>query len=427
MILSNSRVDCLHAHISAMSMRSARTRSVCALLLALWLLTGCAVDAGAVAAQPESQLSDKGRIEHGEVEFGALVTRPEPPLPPTTQVFRFPTPTPTSSATAAPETVLPKPVIPTRQLTEPAAITLDASPTPYRLAVLNSDLLNAYPATVAGERVTLHYDPASPPAIAPDELAVLVVQILTHHEQLLGVTLGGQFDVYTAGTLFAAPDQALRGHSFSQLRYFQVVVDNDIASATQRYIVAHGLTHLLAWNTFGAPSSVLLSEGLAAYAGLDFVGDALISLHDFCTAYSRAGVLPHVSDNLAYLGHIRNLEHYYAAGCFVQFLIEQYGVTTFAQLYPTGDYMGLYGQSLAALEAEWLMASAARPLATPLDPAALVAAVTKTKRAYLALLMNFEGRPEQVDAYRRLDAQWSAVLAGRLPMDGLDGEEMEHE
>lgn len=427
MILSNSRVDCLHAHISAMSMRSARTCSVCALLLALWLLTGCAVDAGAVGAQPESQLSDKGRIEHGEVEFGALVTRPEPPLPPTTQVFRFPTPTPTPPATAAPETVIPELAVPTQELTASVPVTLDALPTPYRLAALNSDLLTAFPATVAGERFTLHYDPTSPPAIAPAELAALVAKVLAHHEQLLGVALGGQFDVYAAGTLFAAPDQALRGHSFSRHRYFQVVVDNDIASAAQRYIVAHELTHLFAWNTLGAPSSVLLSEGLAVYAGLDFVGDALLPLHDFCAAYSQAGALPHVSDNLAYLGHIRNLEHYYAADCFVQFLIEQYGVTTFAQLYPTGDYMGLYGQSLAALEAEWLMASAVRPLATPLDPAALVAAVTKTKRAYLALLMNLEGRPEQVDAYRRLDAQWSAVLAGRLPMGGLDGEEMEHE
>jgi len=386
-------------------MCSARAGAVCALLLALWLLTGCAVDAGALVVQPESQLSGKERTEHSEVELGALVTRPEPPLPPTTQVFRFPTPTSTPPATATPE----------------------PPPTPYRLAALNSDLLTAFPATVAGERFTLHYDPTSPPAIAPAELAALVAQVLAHHEQLLDVALGGQFDVYAAGTLFAAPDQALRGHSFSRHRYFQVVVDNDIASAAQRYIVAHELTHLFAWNTFGVPSSVLLSEGLAVYAGLDFVGDELLPLHDFCAAYSQADALPHVSDDLAYLGHIRNLEHYYAAGCFVQFLIERYGVTAFAQLYPTGDYVNVYGQSLAALEAEWLAETATRPLATPLDPTALVAAVTETKRAYLDLLVNFDGRPEQVDAYRRLDAQWVAVLAGQLPAGDLHKEGAEHE
>jgi len=395
-------------------MHSARAGAVCALLLALWLLTGCAVDAGALMVQPESQLSGKELRDQSEVELGALVTRPEPPLPPTTQVFRFPTPTSTPPATATPEP-------PSNDAaTEPP-------PTPYRLAALNRDLLTAFPATVAGKRFTLHYDPASPPGIAPAELAVLVAQILAHHEQLLGVALGGQFDVYAAGTLFAAPDQALRGHSFSRYRYFQVVVDNNIASAAQRYIVAHELTHLLAWNTSGVPSSVLLSEGLAVYAGLDFVGGELLPLHDFCAAYSQAGALPHVSDDLAYLGHIRNLEHYYAAGCFVQFLIERYGVTAFAQLYPTGDYVSVYGQSLAALEAEWLAETATRPLATPLDPTALVAAVTETKRAYLELLTMFDGSPEQVDAYRRLDAQWAAVLAGQLTVGDLHEEEAEHE
>jgi len=388
------------------------TGPLCALLLILWLWAGCTVDAGAAATWSESQFGHAAHRDRGTVDAGALVTQPEPPLSITAQPFRFPTPTSTPPPTVAPET-------------------LDADvapePTPYRLAALNRDLLTAYPATVAGERFTLHYDPASPPAIAPDELAALVAQILAHHEQMLGVTLSGEFDIYAAGTLFAAPDQALRGHSFSRLRYFQVVVDSDSASATQRYIIAHELTHLLAWNILGAPSSVLLSEGLAVYAGLDFVGDALISLNDFCAAYSQAGALPHVSEDLAYLGHIRNLEHYYAAGCFVQFLIEQYGATAFARLYPTGDYVGVYGQSLAALEAAWRTQAAVHPLAAPLDPTALVAAITETKRAYLALLVNFDGHPKQVDAYRRLDAQWAAVLAGQLPVYGLDEEGVEHE
>lgn len=411
-------------------MHSARIRSVCTLLLALWLLTGYAADAGALLVQPESQINHRERRDQSEVELGVLVTRPEPPLPPTTQVFRFPTPTPPPPATAAPETIIPELAVPTQELTASVPVTLDALPTPYRLAALNSDLLTAFPATVAGERFTLNYDPTSPPAIAPAELAALVAKVLAHHEQLLGVALGGQFDVYAAGTLFAAPDQALRGYSFSRHRYFQVVVDNDIASAAQRYIVAHELTHLFAWNTFGVPSSVLLSEGLAVYAGMDFVGDELLPLHDFCAAYSQAGALPHVSADLPYQSHIRNLEHYYAAGCFVQFLIEEYGTAAFTQLYPTGDYAGVYGQSLAALEAEWLAETTSRPLATPLSPTALVAAVTETKRAYLDLLdllVNFDGRPEQVDAYRRLDVQWAAVLAGQLPVDDLHEEKAGHE
>lgn len=392
----------LNRHRAICTQRCITAAPLATTLLALWLLTGCAVNAGARAVQPES------------------------PLPLTAQIVHFPTPTFTPPATATSEAATSTPAItpfsiPTQ---EPAVL---ATPTPYRLATLNSDLAAAYPATVAGERVTLHYDPAAPPAIAPDQLAALVAEILAHHEQLLGVTLGGQFDVYAAGTLFAPPDQTLRGHSFSRLRYFQVVVDNGIASAMQRYIVAHELTHLLAWNTFGVPSSVLLSEGLAVYAGLHFVGDELLALHDFCAAYAQAGALPRVSDDLAYQGHIRNLEHYYAAGCFVQFLIEQHGVAAFAQLYPTGDYASAYGQSLAELEAAWLAESAARPLPAQIDPAALVTAVAETKRVYLDLLTEFDGRPEQVDAYRQLDAQWAAILTGQLPADNLNERGTGHE
>ena len=360
-----------------------------AALLAIGCLAGCALNANAQAL--------------------ALAS----PLSPTTRPFRFPTPTPTPLPT------------PASAATVEGATATD--PTPYRFAVLAGDLAAAYPALSEHDRFTLHYDPDAPPAIAPDELATLVAQILAHHEQMLGATLTGRFDVYAAGTLFAPPDQALRGHSFSRSRRFHVVVDNGITSAAQRYIVAHELTHLFAWNTFGVPSSVLLSEGLAVYAGLDFAGDGLLPLRDFCAAYAQAGALPHVSANLVYQGHIRNLEHYYAAGCFVQFLIEEHGAAAFARLYSTGDYTGVYGQSLADLETAWLAEAASTPLAAPISPAALVTAVDQTQSAYLALLAAFEGLPEQVTAYRRLDAQWSAVLAGQIADEGGEDKGTEHE
>jgi LysM repeat protein len=288
--------------------------------------------------------------------------------------------------------------------------------TPYRFAVLGGDLDAAYPAMLERERFTLHYDPATPPAIAPVDLAGLVTQILAHHEQRFGVVLAGRFDIYAAGSLFAAPDQALRGYSFSRDRHFQIVVDNGMESAMQRYIVAHELTHLYAWNTFGAPSSVMLSEGLAVYAGLSFAGEgALLSLREFCAAYAQAGALPQVSAELAYQGHLRNLENYYAAGCFVQFLIGRYGVEALARLYPTSDYHGIYDSSLADLEGEWMAESAASPVSASFSPYDFVAAVDETKATYLNLLADFAGGSEQVAAYRQIDMQWAAILAGQLP------------
>lgn len=41
--------------------------------------------------------------------------------------------------------------------------------------------------------------------------------------------------------------------------------------------------------------------------------------------------------------------------------------------------------------------------------------------------MDFDGRPEQVDAYRQFDAQWAAVLAGGIPAGILSEEEITHE
>lgn len=291
--------------------------------------------------------------------------------------------------------------------------TVDAAP--YRFAVLGGDLDAAYPAMVERERFTLHYDPVTPPAISPDELADLVTLILVHHERKFGVVLSGRFDVYAAGSLFAAPDQALRGYSFSRDRRFQVVVDSGAESAMQRYIVAHELTHLFAWNTFGTPSSVMLSEGLAVYAGLSFAGDdAILSLHEFCAAYAQAGFLPQISADLAYQGHLRNLENYFAAGSFVQFLIERHGIEALARLYSTGEYRGIYGNPLADLEGEWIAESRHWTFTAPITPQDFVATVNQTKSAYLSLLGRFDGRPEQVTSYRLMDTQWAAILAGRF-------------
>ncbi len=82
----------------------------------------------------------------------------------------------------------------------------------------------------------------------------------------------------------------------------------------------------------------MLSEGTAVYAGMDFVrGQELLPLRDFCAVYWQAGALPRVSQDLDFLGHIRNLENYYSAGCFVEFLIERYGAPAFGNLYATGE------------------------------------------------------------------------------------------
>jgi LysM repeat protein len=286
---------------------------------------------------------------------------------------------------------------------------------PYIFSPLYSDLTAGYPASIARERFTLHYAPNRPPVGDLEAIADLVQRALDHHEQLLGVTLPGRFDIFAAGTLFAPPDQLLRGRAFSRDWRTVFLFDGSGNAADQQYLVAHELTHLFVWNTFGAPVSVMLSEGVAVYTGMEMIGGSdHMPIRHFCSAYLQADVLPRISQPLDYLGHIRNLENYYAAGCFVQYLIEQYGAAAFGQLYPSGDFVAVYGKTVETLEAEWIDELIAAPLALPFAPADLVAAVTDLEVAYRALFADFSGSPDQLAAYWALDAKRVALLEGRL-------------
>jgi LysM repeat protein len=286
---------------------------------------------------------------------------------------------------------------------------------PYRFSPLEGALTAGYPAMLDSERFTLHYSPDVAAGFDPHATLALVNAVLVHHERVFGVTLAGRFDVYMAATLFAPPDQALRGRSFSANRRTFILADGSGNAADQRYIAAHELTHLYTWNTFGAPSSVLLSEGAAVYAGMLFAApNEHLSLEQFCAAYLAAGVLPPVAQELSFLGHIRDLENYYAAGCFVEYLIDTYGVEPFGRLYPSGNYAAIYGKTLAALEADWQATLAAHSLPLSVAPESLVAGVDALQAAYGQIFTNFSGTPDELAAYRALDSARIALMEGRL-------------
>ena len=105
---------------------------------------------------------------------------------------------------------------------------------------------------------------------------------------------------------------------------------------------------------------------------------------------TQADALPLVSSNLRYDGHIRDLQNYYAAGCFVQYLIEMYGPEKFGELYGTGNYSSIYGKSLATLEAAWIANIEYANVEIPFDPADLIAAVDTVSSSYDVLFDDFE-------------------------------------
>ncbi|MBN1921959.1 MAG: LysM peptidoglycan-binding domain-containing protein [Anaerolineae bacterium] len=286
-------------------------------------------------------------------------------------------------------------------------------------SAIEGDLAAEYPETMAMERFTLHFAPGTYPAQNAAATAAMVTRGLGYIEQTFAQPLVGSFDVYVAGSIFAAPNQALRGFSVSASRRYFFLHDGTGSPADQQYIATHELTHLYAWNVFGRPVSAMLSEGAAVSTGMSAVaGEGHLPLRVFCAAYDLAGVLPRVSANLSFQGHIRDLENYYAAGCFVQYLLDVYGPEKFAQLYPTGDYSGVYGKSLPALESDWKASLAEHHAEVTFEPETLVEAVDAVTTAYEQLFGNFRGTPEEMRAYRVLDGARIALIEGDLP--GVD-------
>lgn len=282
-------------------------------------------------------------------------------------------------------------------------------------SVIDGDLNAAYPEIVASERFALHLTPGTYPAQNAAATAAMVGRGLAHIEATFSRSLPDSFDVYVAGSIFAGPNQALRGFSVSASRRYFFLHDGTGNQADQQYIATHELTHLFTWNVFGRPVSAMLSEGAAVSAGMSAVaGEGHLPLQVFCAAYDLAGKLPRISGSLSYQGHIRDLENYYAAGCFVQYLLDTYGAEKFGDLYATGDYGGVYGMSLAALEEDWRTDVARYYDAVDFEPEILVAAVDDVAAAYETLFGGFRGTPEQMRAYRVLDAGRIALIEGRF-------------
>lgn len=285
----------------------------------------------------------------------------------------------------------------------------------WQFSVLEGNLSAAYPLTMETDRFTVHYQPNSLPAQRIDRIIGMVQTSLDHIESTLQIKLEGRFDVYVAGSLFAPPNLSLRGRSFSSQRRFFFLYDDTGTPDDRQYILTHENTHTMTWNTMGRPISVMLHEGVAVYTGMTLVGDkGYLPINKFCAAYHQTGQLPRVSGHLSFQGHIRDLDTYYTAGCFVQYLIEQYGPEKFAEVYHTGNYTGIYGQSLADIEADWIAALEAANYSLSFNPDDLVYYVEEVGAAYDRLFTGFTVTETQMEAYQELDRARIALLQGHL-------------
>jgi hypothetical protein len=241
---------------------------------------------------------------------------------------------------------------------------------------------------------------------------------LDYSQAVLHRRLTGRFEVYVAETFFDAPHTAQRCFSLPEQRRLFLLYDGSGTPAERLYFATYALTQLVAAQTLGEAASPLLGEGLAVYAGGQALMDETaptgryLSPAQFCAAYQATGRLPRVSRALEFEGHLGHLDQYFAAGCFVGYLIEKENWSTFAQVYLSGDYDAVYGQRLNQIEADWIATLREAAAELPFDPDELVRLAAEVDDGYRRLWADLPSA--QSAAYRRLDRARLALLQGRL-------------
>lgn len=220
-----------------------------------------------------------------------------------------------------------------------------------------------YPLTrlTASGQITIHYQPGTYADLQIETLSSAIDATWTYIQAQLGKPFPAAIDVYLAGTLFAI-NPALQGLTQSgQYRSF-ILVNGAFHPGEEQYIITHELTHIAATHLLGVASSAMLHEGLAVnlpqvyltqqagYLPHTEICAATLGTPEFKTAtqmhdfsYSSTG----------FGGHIRNFFHYNLSGCFVAYLLQTYGLEKFDMVYESGDYVRVYGNSLAELDQEW--------------------------------------------------------------------------
>lgn len=179
-------------------------------------------------------------------------------------------------------------------------------------------------------------------------------------EDFYGVRLAGRVTVF----LFASAEQkqSLMGaaHTYIAKPWRREVYLQH--APFPHPVLKHELAHAVAAAMAPGPLHVTaraavlpvpgLIEGAAVAAAWEGEGES--TPHQWSRAMLEAGMAPRMGD-LAGLGFFASasVTAYTAAGSFCRWLHDSFGAERFRRLYATGDFAGVYGRPLAALESEW--------------------------------------------------------------------------
>lgn len=302
----------------------------------------------------------------------------------------------------------------TLEVDDPLALSLLSG---WPRSTIDGDLAANYPLTLETPRMRIHYQPGTYPESHINELRDLLDQALTNVETRLGTRLNGMVDIYLAGTLFEGDDATLRGSSLSKDRQTFILADGSGTAYEMSYFVTHELTHLVAWNTWGSPSSTMLSEGLATWDGRrELEEGGAVPYEQICLGLYAANQLPDLPaidrTYQVFQGHIQYRFNYFASACFVDYLVQTYGLEAFSRLYHTSDYQDIYGKSMGELTSDWRAWLASRRSELFLDPGTMIQETDKVTRAYEAVLDTYDGSRTMHSAYGAIDKARTALWRG---------------
>ena len=119
-------------------------------------------------------------------------------------------------------------------------------------------------------------------------------------------------------------------------------------------VMKHELAHALTanWHPILPVSlNVGLHEGIAVAADWD---EGQLTCHQWSKAMRQLGVAPKIQKvmGLGFWAH-HPAQSYTLAGSFVRFLVDRYGMKQFKRVFPTGNFIHVYGKSLSDLAEEW--------------------------------------------------------------------------
>jgi len=283
----------------------------------------------------------------------------------------------------------------------------------YPFSAMEGNVALAYPLVTQGAGFRVHYQRGSLAEHEINDVTQFVPIALAHINTTLSVSFTQMLDVYLADTLFAPPDQALGGKADSANKRLFVQYSSQ-GRAWRHYLLAHELTHVVAWNTYGAPASAMLSEGLAVYVAERFLlEESNMTVLQMCRAWQSADALPDVaSPSLALHGHAASLDAYFAAGCFVDYLVNHFGMDAVKKNY-SQPALQISGKNVVELarQSRIDLAQMGKSITEPPLTVAIVVAYNKLRNDYKTLWSE-AGASRQVDKakLRELDKNWLTML-----------------